>query len=434
MNILPNSASFLVTENCNNACKYCFEKHNPDTMTPHTIRRGLDYLCENAIKTHQDHFHAMIFGGEPLLEPDLIDGLFEYGCMLGERYHKNFTASIVTNATIFNHRIRDIILKYKNRANLSVQLSVDGIQEVQDMYRVRKDGSGSFAYVEKNIPKWKEVFKDDPHRLSIHGCCNRKSLPYLHENYLFFRETWGIEKIWFLPIHSEIWEDEDVKIYEDELIKIKNSILSKVKEQGSTQEVKNYAPIDRCLKGDCAPSHPCGAGRSFVTITAKGDIWPCHHFYFNDLDKTLLIGNIWDGVDDMKRNIFLKYGNMDMSCAKEDPNCKVFHCYRCIADNWVMNGSILSQIRGPSCEMSKVEQKIQTEIKEEIIKMGLLNSTCTGQQQQGDCQCNLGQPPPLNQEDGDRLAEILKVILDKIQDLEQRHKRIEEKLDTLTNK
>ena len=452
MKILPNSASFLITENCNNSCKYCFEKHNTAKMTPEIIKKSLEFLVENAIKDNKDHFSVMIFGGEPLLEPDLVELIFEYGCMLSKKYDKRFDTSIVTNATIFTDRIKDIITKYKSKANLSVQLSVDGIQEVQDMYRVRKDGTGSFVYVEKTIPKWKEIFKDNHNRLSIHGCINKKSMPYLYENYLFFREVWGIERIWFMPIHSEIWEESDVKIYEEELTKIKNYILEKAKQNNNIQELKNFAPLDRCLRGDQRASHPCSAGKSFVTITSTGDIYPCHHFYFNDPDETLLIGNIYEGVDDDKRRIFLKYENDDMSCHKTNPDCDAYQCYRCIADNWVTNGSMLSQIQGPRCDMSKIERKIQVEIKEEITKMGLLNSACTGQQNHdsgdgcrcnlgaprcdnhdnGDaCRCNLGSPPVLNQEDGDKIAIILKLILDKIQNLEDGQKRIEEEMNKI---
>ena len=177
--MLPNSASFLVTEDCNLACKYCFEKHNKNYMTKEIARKGLDFICNNAIKEKQDHFHAMIFGGEPLLNLDVVEEIFKYGIELAEKNNIQFTTSIVTNATIMNDKVKRIIKTYKDKAKLSVQLSIDGVKEVQDAYRVTKNGKGSFNIVEKNVPIWKDIFKDNIYALSIHGCCNRDTLKYL---------------------------------------------------------------------------------------------------------------------------------------------------------------------------------------------------------------------------------------------------------------
>lgn len=388
---LPTSASFLVSEDCNLACTYCFELdcRNTKSMSKEVARKGLEYLCENAIKNREDEFHAMLFGGEPLLEPDIVEEILKYGLELAKN-NLRFTSSMVTNATILTDKIKYIIQKYKYDANLSVQLSVDGIKEVHDMYRVTKNGKGSFDLVEKNIEGWKELFSENINMLSIHGCCNKQSLPYLFENYKFFREKWNVPRLWFMPIHSEEWDPEDVDIYDKELTKIADYVLQRAKEDGNANEVLNYAPLDRCFSHDIRPNAPCGAGKNFVTITADGEIYPCHSFYFNDPESTTRIGNIWDGIDEPKRELFVKYGNEDISCAKECPDCDAYHCYRCIADNWTANGSILSQIRGERCEMSFVERKIHKRLRKELSKMGLFNDSVNNSND--DCRCNLGEP------------------------------------------
>ncbi|SHN73094.1 radical SAM protein [Desulfitobacterium chlororespirans] len=445
---LPTSASFLVTEDCNLRCTYCFEKHKQNHMTREVARKGLEYLCESAIKNGDDHFHAMLFGGEPLLNPDIVEEILSYGLELGKKYSLIFTASMVTNATILTDDVKRIMKTYQGPAQLSVQLSVDGVKDVHDAYRVTRAGEGSFDVIAKNIPQWQELFADNPRMLNIHGCSNKKTLPRLYENYLFFREEWGFERIWFMPIHSEDWDENDVGIYEEQLGKIADYILERSKREGNIAEVDNYAPIDRCLKPDGFPGAPCGAGKNFVTITASGELYPCHQIYFNDPEKTTKIGDIWAGIDEPRRAIFVNYDNEDMTCAKDNPECDAYGCYRCIAEHWQRKGSIISTIRGPRCKMSQVERKIQLKIREELMQVGLLNQKCTDTRKGNnpnnpDCLCDSrGGAAPENitnpvskcgcgnseESDNDVIAFALKTVLNKLDTIEKEQALILKKL------
>lgn len=445
---LPNVASFLVTEDCNLRCTYCFEKHNKNKMTKEVARKGLDLLCQNALKNGDDYFSAMIFGGEPLLAPDIVEEIFKHGLELAEKNNIQFTCSMVTNATILTDKVKRILKKYRKKVNLNVQLSIDGIKEVHDKYRVTTGGKGSFDTIEKNIPHWKALFADNIDALSVHGCCNKDTLPFLFENYLFFREEWEIPRIWFMPIHSEEWTEEDVKIYEEQLGKIADYILEDVKKTGNYQEVINYAPIDRCLGHDSFPSAPCGAGKSFMTITAKGDLYPCHQIYFNDPNEYTKIGNLDVGIDELARKLYVDLDNSDFSCAKLDPDCDAYACYRCMGDNLTENGSILSTVdcQGARCLMSKVERKIQLKIRRELEKMGLINRRETVNTAMGnnpnnpDCLCDvrsygdfMGNNSNVRMEnvgehncqcgdkhsDNETIAMALKLILDKIDTIEK---------------
>ena len=371
---LPNSASFLLSEDCNLACTYCFELscRNTMAMTKEVAEQGLQYLSNNAIENRFDEFSVMLFGGEPLLNVDVLEYIFKRGLEIAKEKNIRFVANMVTNATIFNKRIENIFKKYGSAVELSIQLSVDGVKEVHDKYRITKGGKGSFDIIEKNVPKFLAL-RDHGISITIHGCSNKETLPRLFENYLFFREKWNFEYIWFMPIHSEEWEVSDVAIYEEELNKIADYVLERAKETGKTDEVKFYAPIDKCLSNYGRPNSPCGAGKNFVTITADGSIYPCHQFYFNDPQKHTIIGNIWDGVIEEKREIFFEYDCNDLSCLKKcGGNCEATGCYICIADNYNINGSIVSTVVGPRCAMSKVEKKIQDRVRMELDKMGLL--------------------------------------------------------------
>lgn len=439
-NSLPTAASFLVTEDCNLRCKYCFEKHNSSKMTKEVARKGLKFLCNNAIKNGGKHFSAMIFGGEPLLMPDIVEEILKHGTELARENNLNFSASMVTNATILTANVKRILNTFKHEANLSVQLSIDGIKKVHDRYRVTKNGKGSFDTIEKNVPEWKTLFADNMDRLSVHGCYNHDTLPYLYESYIFFREEWGIPRIWFMPIHSEKWDEDDLRIYEEQLNKIADYILGRCKKEGTTNEIINYAPIDRCLRPDAFPGAPCGAGKNFITITAKGELYPCHQIYFNDPEKITKIGTLETGIDELKRKLFASYDNGDLSCAKLDPGCDAYHCYRCLGENWDQNGSILSVVDcgGVRCKMSKIERKIQVRVKGGAEKMGLLSKKDSDNHVRGNnpnnpaCLCDSrggNMPIPGTQGDNievscgneseETIAMALRVIIDKIDTLEK---------------
>lgn len=452
---LPTSASFLVTEDCNLACSYCFELdgRNKNKMTKETARKGLEFLCNNAIKNGEREFHVMLFGGEPLLNLEVVKEIFKYGLELAEKNNLNFTTSMVTNATILTTEVKRILNAYKNRANLNVQLSVDGIKKIHDRYRVTKNGNGSFDTIEKNIPEWKALFADNIDRLSVHGCSNRDTLPYLYENYIFFRENWGLERIWFMPIHSEIWVEKDLEIYEEQLNKIADYILGRCKKEDNYQEVINYAPIDRCLSLDVFPDAPCGAGKNFITVTATGEMFPCHQIYFNDPEETTKIGDLEFGIDEQKRSLFFHYDNQDLSCTKLESDCDSYHCYRCIAENWQQNRSILSTVGcgDVRCKMSKIERQVQLKVRKELKDMGLLNNSSNDAKgnklnnpdslcgNRGNSMCDVvvpcdGNMRELNQcnreenNDNETIAMALKLALDKLDTLEKGQNMILEKL------
>mgnify|MGYP006427333645 CR=1 FL=1 len=403
---LPTAASFLVTEDCNLKCTYCFEKHKKNYMKKDVVRKGIKFLADNAKKIKDetgksDGFSALIFGGEPTLAPDAIDEICRVGFNYANKYNISFSAQIVTNATIMTDKLADIIRMWRDKVNLSVQLSVDGVKEAQDMYRITNSGNGSFDLVEKTIPKFKELYKERPKMLHLHACVNSGTLPYMFETYKFFREEWGIPRIWFLPIAEEAWTDEDVEIYREEMEKIYQYIAKTVRETKSMDEVKNFAPIDRCMNPvGQKPSAPCGAGKHFISFCADGTIYGCHQLYFNDDSGEMAIGHLDDTpmINESKRRVYLEYDNSSLSCPTD---CSHDNCYRCIAANYVKNGSLFEQIRGRYCEMMRIDEEYQHKMRELVIDLGMAKRSQLYPQENGnscsidsscgdDCQCGNG--------------------------------------------
>lgn len=340
-------------------------------MSKEVVHRGLEFLCENAKNQalpEERMFHAMIFGGEPTLELDLIEEICSFGFHLSRQKNVPFSATIITNGTIMNDRLKYIIMEYKDKINLTCQISIDGIKKAHDSSRVFYNGQGSFDIIEENVEIYKEIYKNTPEKLHLHGCITKKNLPYLFESFKYFREQWNIPRLWFMPVHEEQWDENDVELYRKENEKISEYLLSESIENNSIDTIRHYSPINRCLMNISKPSSPCGAGKGFITITTNGDIYPCHHFYYNDPEKETYMGNIWDGIKDDLRKDCISYCTDDMDCG----DCDHHSCYRCIAVNWIVNGSILKQVKGNYCKMSYINKEINDKTRELLVAEGLI--------------------------------------------------------------
>jgi radical SAM protein with 4Fe4S-binding SPASM domain len=297
---------------------------------------------------------------------------------MGSVMSKEFGVSIVTNGTIMNDEVERILKKYLKPCHINLQLSVDAVEPVNDLYRIFLNGDGTFKKVEKNIPRFKEIFGkgflDTNKRgsLHVHGSLGKEAIRVMHESYKYFTEVWGIPTIWFMPIQINDWTNEDADIYKEQLNLIANDIIKKTKENNDLRYLLDYAPLNRAAKDkDPFPSIPCGAGRNYCTFTADGLIYPCHQFYFSDHGKEMCIGNIEEGLDETRRNIFTYYGVEDVNCHRGDHFCDLTSCYRCIAENFEQNGTILNCTFGPRCRMMHTDEAVidmlRMELREQII-------------------------------------------------------------------
>lgn len=362
-----NSFSLLLTENCNFACRYCYEinssGHKNKNMTPEIAKQTIKFMFNES----DEKITASFFGGEPTLMPEIIDIFCTDGKILSREYKKKFEASIITNASIMNKQLYDVFKKHLDIWT-STQLSIDGDEQTQNTNRVLKNGKGSFDIVIKNIKYYKELFGNN---LNVHGILNHDNVKDLYNNYKFFKYDLNIPMIWFLPAKDNNFNLDDVKIYDEEMNKIYEHIMSIVRKTNSLKEIEYYAPLDRALKDNSDFGKPCGAGESYCTITSDGLIWPCHHFYFIDKNKEMCLGDIWNGVDIQKKLIWDEYDANDIiGCF----DCNHYNCYRCIAENYEQYGNPFKQIKNLHCEFMLIDLKYQNLIKKEIKQMGLLKN------------------------------------------------------------
>lgn len=350
----------ILTNKCNLACTYCYEKNKSnDRMTYETLINSIDMIFSNVTK-EDDKGGITFFGGEPTLEMDLILDALKY---IGEKqkiYRKilenpnwKFKVGLITNGVIFNEKMVEYIdlMKFYDLP-LHIQLSIDGTPECQDMYRTFPDGTGSSEIVFKNLKYYMELVRSRGFSLdciSVHPCLNKRTLPKLYEMFEYYIDL-GFDVLWAMPVHSENWDDEDLRIYEEQLMKIYRYI------ENHKERDLRYSTF-RCFDNGKpnAQTRTCEAAYRSFGINWNGDIYACHHLIF---DKGIPIGNVIDGIDHEKLDIERRV-DMDLmgSSFKKCKDCDYNTCYRCWAENRSLSGDD-NCIPDKYCRLAYIEKKV----------------------------------------------------------------------------
>lgn len=388
-----SGASFILTEGCNLNCTYCFEgkmelRDAKKVMTKEVSEAAIDFLIRGCKENKTNTFTITYFGGEPLLNIPVLIHSFRYAIKRSKEENVKFHCSVITNGTIFTDEWSDFLKEwYDALGYIDVQISIDGIPMVQDTNRVTITGKGSSKKVESVVKKYEEALKkhgiDRDKFLHVHGVISKFSLPYMYEGFKYLKEDLGFEGVWFMPCHEEPWDEKDVEIFRSEVQKISDYILQECINTNSSLPFRSYSSIANCKTK--FPSAPCGAGKSYATVTHNGDIHPCHAIYF--ADKSLKFGNVFEGEDPSKRQFFLDYGSENMFGDQPCHDCGNASCYRCIAVNYINNGNFL--VGFPNyCKMSRVEDEIRRELTKKLEELGIMNDPF-GKNASSSCQsCN----------------------------------------------
>ncbi len=365
------SAYLLLTENCNLRCVYCFEGQTRCTtkyMSKETAFKTVDFLLRQAADNDVDEINITFFGGEPMLCPDLMVEIMRYAEAQAKEKGKKTRYGIITNGTIYNDKIErflDIWREYKGDVN--VQLSIDGVPKIQDSSRpCAAKGALSSQLAEKAIAKFKEYFKKyglNREHLHIHACVSKESLPQIYSSFRYFTGELEIYNSHFAWVIEDNWNDDDLNIFSEQLQKITKWLVD------TTTNTKRFPfkHFDR--------SSGCSAGQNLAAIDTEGNIYPCHRFFFHNIDNrdNVILGNVVDGIvyNDRREQYF----NIDYSAISPEI------CQICIATNHACTGdihkqpneygakfmNIINQYYAYFCDM--VEKHIQLDLMRDTVNM-----------------------------------------------------------------
>lgn len=338
-----SSITMLVAQNCNLRCSYCYadegKYQNCGSMDINTAKKAIDFLIE---KSKSKQLGVCFFGGEPLLNVELIKKIIEYCHKKQKETGKEFGFSMTTNGTLINKEIEDFIIKNK----IKVQISIDGDKKNHDSNRYYSGKIGSYETV---LKKTEYLRKNG--LLDARGTITKKGLDLVY-TYDFLKSI-DFKSIALSPAFNLLTAKE-YDMLADSFIDFYLDFEKRIKEK-KYDEVKN----NRMFMTQLSDIHyskirtkACGAGKNLYAIDINGDIYPCQRFVGN---TKMIIGNIFNSNN--KQEDFLK--KTSISTFKKCSNCWIRNlCVGgCIHDNLFFTGNI----NEPFELQCKYKKKIITE-------------------------------------------------------------------------
>lgn len=331
------SITFIVTKDCQLACKYCYlvGKNEKERMPWPIAKQAIDYIL-----SHEDDFpeESVIWdfiGGEPFLEIELIDRICDYikqeMYRLGHHWFNSYRFSFSTNGINYDsEKVQEFILK--NRSHLSIGITIDGTQKKHDLNRIWKGNGperGSYNDVVRNIPLWLSQFPYGATKVTISSA----DIPYIKESVLHLYSL-GIHEVNINCVFEDVWNDGDDVLLEEQLISLADAIIdNKLYNDNACSFFMERLgkPLD-CIKDN---GNWCGAGK-MLSIDAAGNFYPCTRFAQYSLreKKAWIIGNVNEGIDKNKLRPFLTLDRCTQS-NDECINCDVAEgCAWCQGENY----------------------------------------------------------------------------------------------------
>lgn len=281
-----------VAHSCNLNCSYCFAsqgKYHGERalMSLEVGKRALDFLVENS--GNHVNLEVDFFGGEPLMNWDVVKDLVRYGRSLEKDNHKHFRFTLTTNGV----DVDDDVIEFANKEMHNVVMSIDGRKEVHDRFRKDYQGKGSYDTI---VPKFQEFAQRRNGRdYYVRGTFTHANTDFtndiLHLADLGFAQL-SMEPVVCDPSDPSALTEEDLPILYEQYEKLAYEMLKRYK-QGKPLTFYHYM-ID-LNHGPCIYKRiaGCGSGTEYFAVTPWGDLYPCHQFVGDD---SYLMGNIWDGV------------------------------------------------------------------------------------------------------------------------------------------
>ena len=325
-----------VAHTCNLNCSYCFAsqgKYHGEraVMSFEVGKRALDFLVENS--GSRKNLEVDFFGGEPLMNFQVVKDLVAYARSIEKEKGKNFRFTLTTNGVQIDQDVIDFV----NRECSNVVLSLDGRKEVHDRFRVDYAGNGSW---EKIVPKFQELVK------ARGGKDYYMRGTFTHANPDFLKDIQQMLDLGFTELSmepvvcakgdpSELTQ-EDLPIVLEQYEKLAQLMLERDKE-GRPFTFYHYM-ID-LTGGPCIYKRisGCGSGTEYMAVTPWGDLYPCHQFVGEEAFK---LGNIWEGVTN--REAQQQFADCNVYAHPECRDCwaRLYCSGGCAANAYHATGSV----------------------------------------------------------------------------------------------
>lgn len=337
-----------VAHDCNLRCSYCFASEGDfgcgrELMPLETAKKSVDFLIEHSGKIK--NLEMDFFGGEPLMNWNVVKETVKYARSLEKKYNKNFRFTLTTNGILLDDEKIDFI----NDEIYDVVLSLDGRKEINDKYRITKTKKGSYDIV---LPKFQKLISRRGNKsYYVRGTYTKDNLDFTKD--VMHLYDLGFKNISMEPVlcdknFASSVNKEDISRV---LAEYENLCRELIKMKKSGKEINFFNFNIDLDKGPCVLKRlkGCGCGNDYVAITPNGDIFSCHQLVGENEFK---MGNVNSGTFD--DNIKKRFLNTSIYHKEKCQNCWVkFYCSGgCAAKNYQHCGNIMIPF-DVNCEMQK---------------------------------------------------------------------------------
>ena len=352
-----------VAHTCNLNCEYCFASqgkyHGERALMSFEVgKRALDFLIENSGTRH--NLEVDFFGGEPLMNWDVVKQLVAYAREQEKIHNKNFRFTLTTNGML----IDDDVIDFSNREMSNVVLSLDGRKEVHD--RLRKDytGKGSYDII---LPKFKEFVERRGNRsYYMRGTFTHANTDFTND--IFHMADMGFTELSMEPVVCAPSDESALTKADLPVLFEQYEILAKemIKRKREGRPFTFYHYMLDLKHGPCIYKRisGCGSGTEYVAVTPTGDIYPCHQFVG---DSKYLLGNIYEGISNTEVQNEFKLCNAYARKECEDCWAKLYCSGGCAANSYHATGKITG-IYEYGCELFKkrIECAVMLQVADEV--------------------------------------------------------------------
>ncbi len=356
-----------VAHTCNLNCSYCFAsqgKYHGDRalMSFEVGKQALDFLMDHS--GHRRNLEVDFFGGEPLMNWEVVKQLVAYARSVEKARGKNFRFTLTTNGV----NINDEVIEFANREMSNVVLSLDGRKEINDRTRVDYAGKGSYDRIVPNFQKLVAARGDKEYYMR--GTFTHANPDFTND--VFHMADLGFTELSMEPVVCAPGDPAELTAEDMEIVKEQYEILAKdlLRRKKEGKPITFYHYMIDLTGGPCVYKRisGCGSGTEYMAVTPWGDLYPCHQFVGEEKYK---MGDVWNGVTNTALRDEFRTCNAYARSECADCWAKFYCSGGCAANAMHATGTIRG-VYEPGCELfrKRIECAIMMKVAEEAEKEG----------------------------------------------------------------
>lgn len=337
-----------ICHDCNLRCRYCFASDGTYNTTDKAYmsaevgKKAIDYLIKHSGSRH--NLEVDFFGGEPLMNLDVVKQIVDYARSLEEKFNKEFSFTMTTNCVLLNKETND----WLNKEMVNVVLSIDGRKDIHEEVRRTPNGKGCYDTILSNALAFRSIRGDKSYY--VRGTFTAKNLDFAKD--ILALNDCGFDQISMEPVVTDI---DDLAIKQEHIARVLEEyevLASEYIDRRKTNKWFNFFHFMIDLEGGpCITKRltGCGSGCEYLSVVPHGNVYPCHQF---SEKNEYLMGNVFDGSLNLEvSKIFAKNIVTNKTDCQECP-AKYYCSGGCVANNLNFAGS-MDKPHDLSCQMMK---------------------------------------------------------------------------------